>query len=369
MDWVDRFENSLLKLAPKNMKQVTLMNSGSEANESAMKQAMMLYQGKKRNGAQPTQQDIDSCLHNQEPGSPQLAVLSFTNAFHGRAFGSGSATRSKWIHKGDFNAFSYWPAAQFPRNKYPLNDPANKAHNEAEEAASLAQVEAFFNSHKDTHPIAAVIVEPIQAEGGDNHASPDFFRKLQKITNDYGAAFIVDEVQTGGGPTGRMWHHESWNLPKSPDFVTFSKKMLTGGFYYADHYRVDKPYRIFNTWMSAPTPVVQLEAVAETIEKDNLLAGVQQTGEYLMSNLTRMQADFPKHVANVRGVGTFIAFDAETPAKRDKIINDLKNKQGVEIGGCGTQAIRLRPALTFQPKHAEQFINALHNVIQADLKH
>lgn len=369
MDWVDRVENSLLKLAPKKMKQVTLMNSGSEANESAMKQAMMLFQGKKRNGAQPTKEDIDSCLQNQEPGSPQLAVLSFTNAFHGRAFGSGSATRSKWIHKGDFNAFHYWPAAQFPRNKYPLNAPENAAHNAAEEAASLKQVEDFFIEHKKgPHPIAAVIVEPIQAEGGDNHASADFFRKLQQITKKHGASLIVDEVQTGGGPTGRIWHHESWDLPTPPDYVTFSKKMLTGGFYYSDENRIDKPYRIFNTWMSAPQPVVQLEAVAETIEKDNLMAGVQQTGEYLMENLNRMQNDFPQHVANVRGVGTFIAFDVANPAKRDKLINDLKDKKGVEIGGCGTSAIRLRPALTFQPKHAEKFINALHDVIQEDLK-
>lgn len=367
-DWVDRIEGSLIKLAPKGMKQVTLMNSGSEANESAIKQAMMHYQGKKR-GA-PTQLDMDSCLQNALPGSPQLAVLSFTNAFHGRGFGSGSATRSKWIHKGDFNAFDYWPAAQFPRNKYPLNAPQNAEHNAAEEAASLKQVQEYFETRarEGKHPIAAVIVEPIQAEGGDNHASPDFFRKLQKLCKDHDAAFIVDEVQTGGGPTGQLWHHESWDLPTPPDYVTFSKKMLTGGFYYSDENRVDKPYRIFNTWMSAPTPVVQLEALAETIEKDNLLAGVRQTGDYLMDNLTRMQTDFPKHVANVRGVGTFIAFDCETPAKRDKIINDLKNNVGVEIGGCGVAAIRLRPSLTFQPKHAEQFINSLAEVIQADIK-
>ena len=79
------------------------------------------------------------------------------------------------------------------------------------------------------HPRAGIVVEPVQAEGGDNHASPSFFRQLQKLCHKFGAAFIVDEVQTGCGATGKFWAYEHWNLETPPDFVTFSKKMLTGG--------------------------------------------------------------------------------------------------------------------------------------------
>merc|ERR1712168_1765338 len=83
---------------------------------------------------------------------------------------------------------------------------------------------------------AGVLVEPMQAEGGDNHATAHFFRGLREITKEFGAAFIVDEVQTGGGPTGEWWMHESWGLSSPPDMVTFAKKLLIGGYYYHEDF-------------------------------------------------------------------------------------------------------------------------------------
>lgn len=77
-------------------------------------------------------------------------------------------------------------------------------------------------------------MEPIQSEGGDNHASPTFFQGLQAICNKNNAAFIIDEVQTGGGPTGKFWCHEYFNLEAPPDIVTFSKKMQLGGMFFND---------------------------------------------------------------------------------------------------------------------------------------
>ncbi len=74
--------------------------------------------------------------------------------------------------------------------------------------------------------------EPIQGEGGDNSASPAFFRGVQACAKRHGAAFIVDEVQTGVATTGKFWAHEHWNLTSPPDFVTFSKKMQASGFYH-----------------------------------------------------------------------------------------------------------------------------------------
>lgn len=205
--------------------------------------------------------------------------MSFNGAFHGRMFGCLSTTRSKWVHKLDFPSFD-WPMAPFPKLKYPLA--AHAAENKAEEERCLAEVASLFKSWANKAPVAAVVVEPIQAEGGDNHASPAFFAGLQKIIKENGAVFIVDEVQTGGGNAGVQWAHESWNLPSPPDMVTFSKKMMTGGFYYAPHLRTDMPYRIFNTWMGDPTKIVQLEAVVKTVKKDNLIEGVRQVGDYTM---------------------------------------------------------------------------------------
>ena len=76
-----------------------------------------------------------------------------------------------------------------------------------------------------------MIVEPIQSEGGDHHGSNAWFQGLQKICAKHDIVYLMDEVQTGGGPTGKLWAHEYFELDGSPDIVTFSKKMLTGGFY------------------------------------------------------------------------------------------------------------------------------------------
>lgn len=120
--------------------------------------------------------------------------------------------------------------------KYPLED--NVGENKAEDKKCLANVEELIDIWKKKgNPVAGIIVEPIQAEGGDNHGSPEFFQGLQKLAKTKGVALLIDEVQTGGGPTGKMWGHEHFNLPETPDIVTFSKKMQTGGFYHKPEFR------------------------------------------------------------------------------------------------------------------------------------
>lgn len=138
-------------------------------------------------------------MKNQAPGSPDLAVLSFENSFHGRGFGSLSATRSKAVHKMDIPSFD-WPQATFPNLKYPLEQFSSE--NQQEETRCLQEVTQILSSWHI--PVAAVIVVPIQSEGGDNHASAVFFQELQQITNEAGALLIVDEVQTGFGATGKF---------------------------------------------------------------------------------------------------------------------------------------------------------------------
>lgn len=122
---------------------------------------------------------ISSCMNNASPGTPDLSALSFTSAFHGRLFGSLSLTRSKAIHKLDIPAFD-WPAAQFPQLKYPLEEHVEE--NAAEEKRCLEAVEQIIKEWKNKRPVAALIVEPVQSEGGDNHASPEFFQGLRDVT-------------------------------------------------------------------------------------------------------------------------------------------------------------------------------------------
>lgn len=138
--------------------------------------------------------------------------MSFEGGFHGRLFGSLATTYTKPLHKVDIPTFSNWVSSPFPDLKYPLEK--YQAENDKEETRCLTVAEERMKTPKA--PIAALIVEPIQSEGGDKHASPRFFQGLRDLTKKHGILMIVDEVQTGGGSTGHFWAHEAWNLSVGP---------------------------------------------------------------------------------------------------------------------------------------------------------
>eukprot|EP01133_Synstelium_polycarpum_P012977 gene12977-15252_t len=357
-EWPALLQNSFMAVAPKGLNNVFTAMCGSCANECAYKAVFMHHQHVKRGGAPFTEEELQSCMKNQGPGSPSLSILSFKRGFHGRTFGTLSTTRSKPLHKLDIPAFD-WPAAPFPELKYPLE--ANVEANRAEEDRCLTEVARLI---KTWHiPVAGVIVEPIQAEGGDNFASPYFFQQLRKLTKDSGVALIVDEVQTGMAVTGKFWAHEHWNLDCPPDIVTFSKKMQAAGFYHNIEMRPSESYRNFNTWMGDPLRALELEVVIEQIKKNHLLENVTVTGKYLKNGLLDFQNKYPGLVKNVRGLGTFLAFDLPNGATRDKVVASLRAK-GVETGGCGNEAIRMRPMLVCQPKHIAQFFDRFDTTLK-----
>lgn len=175
---------------------------GSCSNENAFKNMFIAYR-KHQRGENIDFSDVEnqSCMINQPPGSPKLAILSFHGGFHGRTLGSLSTTHSKAIHKLDIPAFD-WPIASFPQYKYPLEE--NKRENATEDRKCLAEVEELIEKWKRKGcNVAGIIVEPIQSEGGDNEASPEFFQELQRIAKKNGIGLLMDEVQTGGGPSGK----------------------------------------------------------------------------------------------------------------------------------------------------------------------
>ncbi|KAK2172895.1 hypothetical protein NP493_921g01049 [Ridgeia piscesae] len=327
------------QVAPPDLKGVFTMGCGTCSNEQAFKVAFMAYRA---------------------PGCPSLSILSFSNAFHGRTMGATATTHSKWSCKLDYPSVD-WPIADFPRLKYPLDVYA--AENRQEENRCLEQVECRIHEYaKKGTDVAGVIIEPIQAEGGDNHASPYFFQQLQKICKENGAYFIVDEVQTGGGATGNMWHHQSWNLPESPDVVTFSKKMQTGGFYFKDELRPTEGYRIFNTWMGDPSKVVLLEEMLAVIRRDRLMENVVDVGRHLMDGLSHLQDLYPGQLDSARGTGFFCAVNARDTKHRDTLVKTLKNR-GINVGASGPASVRLRPALIFQRHHADIFLDTFDSVL------
>ncbi|KAF2855355.1 4-aminobutyrate aminotransferas-like protein [Plenodomus tracheiphilus IPT5] len=360
-DWAHILETGILSVAPKGLNQVFTGQSGSDANELAYKAAFMWRRQQERGGATAdfSTEDIASSMENKAPGAPDLSILSFKSGFHGRLFGSLSTTRSKPIHKLDIPAFD-WPQAPFPTLKYPLHE--HESENAAEEARCLALTEEILTTFHA--PPAAIVIEPIQSEGGDNHASPAFFRGLRALTKKLNILMIVDEVQTGVGATGKFWAHEHWNLPSPPDMVTFSKKAQTAGYYFGNNdLRPNKPYRQFNTWMGDPARAILFRAIIKEIERMDLVTSTAATGDYLFAGLQRLAERFPQEIQNLRGKGqgTFIAFDS---GRRDEVLRRAK-AEGVNIGGSGERAVRLRPMLIFQKAHADLLLERLERVFQS----
>ncbi|ETS61070.1 4-aminobutyrate aminotransferase [Moesziomyces aphidis] len=367
-NWQELVETGLGTVRPKGLNQIFTAMCGSCANENAFKASFMAYRARERGEqAQFTPEEMQSCMKNQSPGSPDLSILSFTSAFHGRLFGSLSATRSKAIHKLDIPSFN-WPVVAWPDVKYPFSQNARE-NADAEKAALAAVEEAIVNSTKagSAHgPVAALIVEPIQSEGGDNHASPAFFQGLRDVTKKHGVFMIVDEVQTGVGATGAFWAHDKWNLSSPPDFVTFSKKMQAAGFYHNLDTRPSLPYRNYNTWMGDPTRTMQARQIIHTIKDHDLVKRTDDVGNYIHAALADMIENGAGRgkVEKLRGedAGTFIAFDGVTSETRDKLILEMR-KQGVHMGGCGDKAVRLRPMLVFERKHADLFLERLEKAL------
>ncbi|XP_072386731.1 4-aminobutyrate aminotransferase, mitochondrial-like [Diabrotica undecimpunctata] len=360
IDWPQRMENLFKQVSPK-LPKITPMMCGACSNENAIKTSFIAYRMRERGNKDFTEVEKKSSIMNQLPGCPELSILSFRGAFHGRTVATLSCTHSMAIHKLDVPSFAHWPIATFPMYKYPLEE--NRRENEEIDNKCLEEVEDLIEMQKKTCPVAGLIIEPIQSEGGDNHASPEFFQKLQKICKKNGVAYIIDEVQTGCGPTGKFWCHEHFNLPNPPDIVTFSKKMQMAGFFHSDEITVKHPSRIFNTWMGDPGKTILLEAILEVIKTQNLLDQVNRTGKRLFEGLEQLQKEFPDMLHSLRGRGTFIAINAKGSELRDNIIKNLK-KNGVQSGGCGTESIRHRPALIFKEHHADIYLDILRNVVK-----
>jgi len=200
------------------------------------------------------------------------------------------------------------------------------------------------------HDVAAIVVEPIQGEGGDRHFNPQVFHELRSLADTYESMLIFDEVQTGLGATGRMWAYEHFGV--IPDMMCFGKKTQVCGFCATE--RIDEVKenvfstsgRINSTWGGNIVDMVRFQYIIDTIKKENLVVNAAQVGTHFMNALSDR-----KELKNVRGQGLMIAFDLDTTPKRDRLKDVLQKKMLVLT--CGTKSIRLRPALTFSKEDAD----------------
>jgi hypothetical protein len=209
---------------------------------------------------------------------------------------------------------------------------------------------------REANTVAALIVEPIQGEGGDRHASAAFFRALRALCLKHDVLFVADEVQTAAGATGRFWAHEHWGLEVPPDLVTWSKKFQFGGVHARPEVMPAEPYRIFQTFLGDPFRLAQWDVMLEVIRRDRLVEHTASVGRSLVAGLERLCAG--GWFSNARGQGTFAAVDVPTGDALARILGVLR-AQGVECGGSGTRTIRFRPALVFAQRHVDEVLEHL----------
>jgi 4-aminobutyrate aminotransferase/(S)-3-amino-2-methylpropionate transaminase len=346
-----------LSISPQGMDYVQTLMCGSCTVENALKSAFGRFAHLHRGGP-PTKLEHTSCMDGLAPGSPDVTAMSFRGCFHGRTFGSLSMTNSKSAIKVDMPAFQ-WPHCEFPQLKYPLEDHVQE--NAAEEARCLALAEEhLYTQQKIYRPVAAVICEPIQGEGGDRHASDDFFKKLINLTKKYNATFICDEVQTGMGATGRWWACDYWDT--SADIVCYAKKSQACGYFYTEEFAPNPDTRIFNTWMGEPLKLIMMNKVIEVVERDQLLDNVNTVGAYLRQGFDDMMHKTGGMVNSGRGRGLYLAFDLATPEIRDQVVAKAF-ESGLLIGPCGAKSVRFRPSLTFSMEDAANTLDILDGVV------
>jgi L-lysine 6-transaminase len=270
-------------------------------------------------------------------------IIHFRQAFHGRSGYTLSLTNTDPVKTDLFPKFA-WPRVLNPVVRFPLNG-ENLARVIADEDTSLAQIKQAFYEQKDD--IAAIIIEAIQGEGGDNHFRAEFFRVLREMADENDAMLIIDEVQTGVGMTGKMWAHQHF---VEPDMIAFGKKMQVCGFLCGRRieevpdnvFKVSR--RLNSTWGGNLVDMVRAQKFLEVIEEENLVENARVQGERLLSALNRLAEEFPA-VTNPRGRGLFAAFDMPDGEKRT-LLRSVCLKKGLIVLPSGERSIRFRPPLT-----------------------
>jgi L-lysine 6-transaminase len=279
-------------------------------------------------------------------------VLHFRQAFHGRSGYALSLTNTDPVKTDLFPKFP-WPRVSNPGLRFPVT-PEVERDVLAAEQQSLDEIDKAFADNPDD--IAAILIEPIQAEGGDIHFRPEFLRALQGKARQHEAFFVLDEVQTGVGITGKMWAHEHFGL--EPDAVAFGKKMQICGCMVGP--RVDEePENVFkvssrinSTWGGGLTDMVRGGRYLEIIHEDRLVENARVAGGRLLDGLRALQQELGGVMTNARGRGLMIAFDLPSPELRGKA-QDRMLANGLLLLACGVRSIRFRPPLNLASAEAD----------------
>jgi len=297
-------------------------------------------------------------------GEKGTKVIHFDECFHGRTGYTLSLTDSPDPRKTLYFPKFDWPRITTPKLFFPPTEDSIAKTVALEEKAKREIENAIV---ENLHDIAAIILEPIQGEGGDNHFRKEFMEYLRTIADENDIMLIYDEVQSGVGVTGKMWAHEHYGERAKPDIISFGKKTQVCGIFVSN--RVDEvennvfheSSRINSTWGGNLVDMVRFTLYLEIIEKENLVAQASETGTYLLSELEKLSDEY-SNISNARGKGLFCAFDLPNGDDRDVLAN-LITKEGALILGCGLKSIRFRPHLNITPDEIDLGISMIKKAL------
>ena len=379
-----RFKAELNRIAPAGTPRHFIVNTGAEAVENAIKSVLM--------NRVMTSQDGDGGF-----------IVSFEGAFHGRTLGSLAVTHRKKARLG-------FPTFDWPHIPFPVEEAASPRETARREERSLKQLwdllvsgrlpraekskdtyrremDAIdeFLSQKDpdlntlnvfveaqrailtpdvvrrSQRVAAVLVEPIQGEGGVRLASARFMRKLRLLTRIYDVPLIFDEVQTGWGMTGRLWAHEMFDLPCPPDVVTWAKKAQNGVLFVSEElatfFQEEKKFN--TTWEGDSVGMVRLLALFDKLDLDQ----VRRTGEQAKAGLEALARQYREILKNVRGAGVMLGFDVMRADWRDAL-RERAFRRGLVLLPAGDRALRFYPRYDTEPSAINEALSILRLAIE-----
>ena len=342
----------------------------------------MVSLGEKINEIAPMKEDVGIFYANSGTESVEAAIklaryatgrsrfIGFLGGFHGRSMGSLSFTASKFTQQERF--FPTMPGVWH----VPFADPYRPVlitppGGDVGDAVVDYIENVLFASALPPEEVAAVMVEPIQGEGGYIVPPPHFFPRLRKLCDQHGMLLIADEVQSGVGRTGKWWAIEHWGV--EPDIVCIAKGIASGvplGLMVARESIIAKwPAGAHgNTYGGNPLACVAAHKTIELIEQ-GMMQNASTVGEYILDALAEMQVRHPS-MGDVRGKGLMIGLELVKDKKTKEPAKKLRNalvhgcfERGLLTLGCGASATRFMPPLMLSQELADEGLEIFEDAL------
>ena len=309
---------------------------------------------------------VENAVKIARSATRRSAVIAFGGGFHGRTLLGMALTGKVAPYKAGFGPFP----AEVYHAKYP-----NALHG-VSEADALASIESLFKYDVEPERVAAIIIEPVQGEGGFYAVSPAFAQALRALCDKHGIVFIADEVQTGAGRTGTWLACEQWGV--APDMITMAKSMA-GGFPIsavigkASLMDAPGPGGLGGTYAGSPLACAAALAVLDVFEEEKLLERSKAIGERLVAGLKKIAAA-NKAIQDVRGLGAMVAIELFKDGDLSRPDADLTKRlcgeaarRGLILLSCGSYAnvVRVLVPLTASDALIDEGLGILADTFEA----